>query len=338
VDVLKRSRSIDLPDDVLVVIMVEEQPGASPDLPQPGWLARTRADLLWVPVLTFNEAFGASYGVRVAAVDLAGRGNRLSAPLVWGGERRAGVEFEQTFAHGPVSRASASLDVTRTEHPAFDVPERRTGGRVRIERAITPSLALHAGAEASNVRFGSVRDRVERIIGGLKVDTRADPAVPRNALWGTVQIERVHVDIATRRRHTLDVNAAVGLFSGSSLSARVFQVSASGALPEYEQTWIGGAATLRGYRAGYRVDDNAAGASVAWTRPFGSPMAVARTGLRVFVDWAAVYGAGTSWRDGSYDRGVGGGAFATIGSFTVGLDVARGRDKTRVHFRAGTRF
>jgi hemolysin activation/secretion protein len=209
---------------------------------------------------------------------------------------------------------------------------------VRLERSITPSLVVQAGAETATVRFGGVSDRVERLLGGVRVDTRTDLAVPRNAVWGSAEIERVHLDLATRRRHTVDANGAVGLFGGSSLSARVFQVSASGALPEYEQAWIGGATSLRGYRAGYRVDDNAAGASVALTRPFGSPMAILRTGLRVFVDWAAVYPAGTSWRDASYDRGIGAGAFATLGSFTVGLDVARGGDKTRVHFRAGTRF
>ena len=72
-------------------------------------------------------------------------------------------------------------------------------------------------------------------------------------------------------------------------------------------------------------------------RPFGSPMAMARTGLRVFVDWAAVYDAGTSWRDAAFDRGVGAAAFATWWPFTASMWHA---DVTRPvsTFAPGTRF
>ena len=60
--------------------------------------------------------------------------------------------------------------------------------------------------------------------------------------------------------------------------------------------------------------------------------------MRAFVDWAAVYPAGTSWRDAAYDRGVGGGVFASLPA-SASLDVARSDDgHTRVHFRFGTGF
>ena len=116
-------------------------------------------------------------------------------------------------------------------------------------------------------------------------------------------------------------------------------MSADGPLPPFEQAWIGGASSLRGYPAGARVDDNAAGASATLAYPLGSPLNWARLGVRAFVDWAAVYPAGTSWQDASYDRGVGGGVFANIAAFTLSLDVARSDDgHTRVHFRMGTKF
>lgn len=334
-EVLRRTRSIDDPDDVLVVIVIEEAAGASPDLPRPGWLGRTAAGLMWIPVLTFDDAYGASYGVRVAAMDVAGRDSRLSVPLVWGGQRQAGVELVTPFSRGPLTRLVAAGDLKRTEHPAFDVGDRRSGGRLRLERAVASSVVLSATADVAAVKFGDTRDRAERLIAGLDVDTRADPAVPRNAVWGRATIERLRVDAGARRRHVLDANGAVGLFKGTALSARVFQTSADGPLPPFEQAWIGGAATVRGYKAGYRVADNAAGASLAYTKPFGSALSIAHVGLRAFVDWAAVYAAGTSWRDASYDRGIGAGAFATAGSFVIGLDVARGRDQTRVHLRIG---
>ena len=130
-------------------------------------------------------------------------------------------------------------------------------------------------------------------------------------MWVTAGLERLGFSSTSRLRQRVDANAAVGLFRGSALSVRVFQVSADDTLPAFEQAWIGGAATLRGFRAGYRVDDNAAGASVAYAYPLGSPLNIARVGLRAFVDWAAVYPAKTSWQDASYDRGIGGGLFLT---------------------------
>lgn len=338
VEVLRRSRSIDNPDDVLVLVMVEEVQGAAPDMPTPGRLRQFAAGLMWVPVLSYDDRYGLTYGVHIAALDLVGRESRVALPLTWGGERRAGIEIERSFDGGVVSRLAAGGGVRRTEHPAFDVPERRTGGHARAERAVTPALRLGVAASLEEVRFSGTRDPVSTVGADLTLDTRTDPAFPRNAVWGRVEVERLGVEAGARRRHRIDANAAVGLFRGSVLSARVFQVSSDGALPAYEQAFIGGVATLRGFRPGYRVSDNAAGASTTWTLPFGSPLAVTRTGVRVFVDWAAVYAAESSWRDASFDRGAGAGVFATVGAFTLGVDVARGGQRTRVHVRAGTRF
>jgi outer membrane protein assembly factor BamA len=293
---------------------------------------------MWVPVLSYDDRYGLTYGVQIAAMDLVGRESRVALPLTWGGERRAGIEIEHTFERGVVSRLSAGGGIRRTEHPSFDVAERRTGGHARAERAFMPSLRLGVAASLEEVRFAGARDPVSIVAADLTLDTRTDPAFPRNAVWGRVEVERLGVELGSRRRHRLDANAAVGLVRGSVLSARVFQVSSDGPLPAYEQAFIGGVATIRGFRPGYRVSDNAAGASTAWTLPFGSPLAVARTGVRVFVDWAGVYAAGSSWRDASFDRGAGAGAFATVGAFTIGVDVARGGQRTRVHVRAGTRF
>ncbi|MGD9902422.1 MAG: POTRA domain-containing protein [Vicinamibacterales bacterium] len=338
VTVSRRLRSIDDPDDILVVILVEELPGASPDLPTPGWLRRTASGLMWLPVLSYTEGYGVTYGLRVAADDLLGPRSTVSVPLTWGGERRAGLVAERRFERGPLSRLLAGASIRQTEHPAFDVEERRVGGDVRAERVITSWLRAGAAVRLDDVRFGGTTSRVATAGGELTVDTRLDPSFPRNAVWIAAGIERVGVDDIARRRHRLDANAALGLFRGSALSVRVFQVSSDGALPRFEQAWIGGANWTRGYRAGHRANDNAAGGTVSWALPLGSPLNVARTGVRVFADWAAVYPAKTSWRDASYDRGVGGGWFVNAAAFSLALDVARGKGDTRVHVRMGTRF
>ncbi len=337
-EIHRRLRSIDDPDDILVLVMIEELPGASPDLPTPGWLRRTTSGVMWLPVLAYTEGYGVTYGVRVATVDVLGPKSKVSVPLTWGGERKAGLSVERSFERGPFTRLVANGSIRRTEHPAFAVVERRVGGDVRAERVITPWLRAAAVGRLDEVRFAGATSRVSTVGGDLTVDTRLDPSFPRNAVWVTAGLERVGVASTARRRHRIDANAAVGLFRGSALSVRAFQISADGALPAYEQAWIGGASSLRGYRAGARVDDNAAGATVSWALPLGSPMNVARTGLRTFVDWAAVYPARSGWRAASYDRGIGAGVFASATAFTVSLDVARGRDDTRVHLRMGTRF
>lgn len=337
-DVQKLSRSIDDPNDVVVMLFVEELPGASVDVPRPGWLTQTAAGLQWLPVLRYDEGYGVTYGLQPAVADLAGASSRLSVPLTWGGERRAALDFTRSFAGPIVSRFAASADIRRTEHPAFRVIERRTGGRARVERQLGSSLRLGAAAAREQVRFGEERGDVTAYTADLTLDTRLDPAFPRNAVWGRAELGRLDVATGVRRRHRIDGHVAVGLVAGSALTLSAFQISADGALPAYEQAMVGGGPSLRGYRLGYRVADNAAGASASWALPLGSPLHMARIGVRLFADWAGVYQAGTKWQDAAYDRGVGAGWFAQAPGFTLGLDVARGRDQWRAHFRMGTRF
>ena len=335
----RRGRSIDDPADIMVVILIEELPGTSPDLPAPGWLKRTTAGVMWLPVLSYTEGYGVTFGLRIAVEDVLGPKSRISAPLTWGGERKAGLTLERSFERGPLTRVLGGFSIRQTEHPAFDLDERRVGGDARAERALTSWLRIGALGRLEDVRFDGTTSRVGIYGGDVTVDTRLDPAFPRNAVWVAAGVEGVDVESVTRARYRLDANGALGLFRGSALSARVFQVSADGPLPPFEQAWVGGASSLRGFPAGARVDDNAAGASATLAYPLGSPLNWARIGVRAFVDWAAVYPAGTSWQDASYDRGAGGGVFANVAAFTLSLDVARSDDgNTRVHFRMGTRF
>jgi outer membrane protein assembly factor BamA len=338
-EVRRRARSISDPDDVLVLILVEELPGTSPDLPTPGWLRRTTAGLMWAPVVSYREGYGFTYGVRIAAADLFGERSTLSVPLTWGGERRAGLQLERSFERGPVSRIVAVGDIVRIVNPAFDQVDQRFGGEARVESAVTSWLRLAAIGSLADVEFGGDTTRLSTAGGEIALDTRLDPTFPRNAVWVTAGVERLGFSSTSRVRQRIDGNAALGLFRGSALIGRVFQVSADDTLPPFEQTWIGGAASLRGFRAGYRVDDNAAGASVTYAYPLGSPLNLARFGLRTFVDWAAVYPAKTSWQDAAYDRGIGGGVFFSATAVSLSLDVAwSDTGNVRGHFRMGTRF
>ena len=70
---------------------------------------------MWLPMLRYEDGYGFTYGARVSFVDVLGPRSRLSAPLSWGGERRATAEFERTFDRGPISRILMTGGVWRRE-------------------------------------------------------------------------------------------------------------------------------------------------------------------------------------------------------------------------------
>ncbi len=141
-----------------------------------------------------------------------------------------------------------------------------------------------------------------------------------------------------RRRVRLDTSGALGLPLAATVTVRGFLTSSDGSLPAYEQTMIGGGLATRGFRRGYRVGDNAAGASLSLARPFGSPLQLVRHGLRTFVDWGATYDAGTKLADARFDRGAGVGWFANLMALNAYVDVGKGTGGWRVHVRFGTGF
>ena len=336
--VRRLERSIDVPGDIMVMVLVEERAGVSPDRLMPGWIARVASTRMWVPVVRYDEGYGVTYGLQAALDGAFGGTSQLAVPATWGGERRFGLEGSRSFAGPVVSRVQAGVDLRRTEHPAFSVVEERRRIFGRVERAVTANARVGLEAAHDAVRFAGVRDDVDRVTADVLVDTRTDPAFPRNAVWGRAAIERLDVVAGIRRRVRADASAALGLPFGSALTVRGFLTSADGALPRYEQAMIGGGLATRGYRRGYRAGDNAAGASISLARPFGSPLDVVRHGLRTFVDWGAVYDAGTNVGDASFDRGAGLGWFANVMAINAYIDVGRGNGQWRMHARFGTGF
>jgi outer membrane protein assembly factor BamA len=339
VDVRLLERSIDTPGDFLVMVLVEERPGVTPDDLQPGWVTRTLSQRLIMPVLRYEEGYGVTYGLRTALEGVFGGSSLIAIPATWGAERRIGLEAERSFEGPLVSRVAAGVDLTRTEHPAFDRPEERFGVSARLERRLVTGVTLGVEGRHDRVRFAGRRDDVDRATAEVVVDTREDPSFPRNAIWGRAAIDRLDVVTGVRRRTRADASIAIGAPFNSAIVLRGFHVSADGAVPPYEQTMIGGWRALRGYPRGYRVADNAAGASASWARPFGSPLASMRHGIRLFADWAAAYDAGTKLENASFDRGVGVGWFANLAIVNVYVDVGRNQDgRWRTHVRFGTGF
>jgi hypothetical protein len=146
VAVQRRFLSIADPSQILVMIVVDERAAVTEGDLTPGPMRRVRAAGMWMPILSYADGYGFTYGARIAFVEPLGRKSRLSVPLTWGGERRVGAELERTFEHGPFSAGRGSVAASRRVNPHFDVEDERIELRLRGERALTSWLRAGGAA------------------------------------------------------------------------------------------------------------------------------------------------------------------------------------------------
>jgi hypothetical protein len=349
VEIRKRYRSIDRLDDIVLVILIDERPRPM-ELPTPPVLRpfRTLRDgLMFLPIVSFADGYGLSYGAQFTFADVLGKRSRIGVPLTWGGERRAAVEVERRFRRGPLTRVEAGTGLIRREHPFFEVPDRRGEVWARAERALPLALRLGGGVRWSDIAFGGAStpalaadDRLTASGIDVTLDTRIDPTFPRNAVY--VRAGWEHLDFASgpsRRRTTLDGRGYVGLFGSSVLAVRAMHGRADGPLPPYEQWLLGGPSSVRGFRTGSFVGDRVAAGSIELRIPFSSPLRVGKTGVAVFVDRGAVWSHDRRVADADWRQGYGAGVFAIATVFQFRLDVAHGQGRgTRAHVSAGLAF
>lgn len=340
VEVRKRYRSIENPDDILLMVVVNEVPGIDPFDLTPGPMKKFWSSGMFMPILHSEDGYGFTYGARASFVDLLGPRSRITAPLTWGGERQARVQVERTFKTGVIERVAGEFGVTRRVNPHFEVADRRVGYAARLESAPARWLRLGAGAGSDDVTFGLVTDTVSRIGGDVTLDTRVDPAFPRNAVHATFGLDRVTFEGGRANQKKVDARGYVGLFGQTVLAVRALSITSNAALPLYEQLLLGGATNLRGYNAGYKAGDNLVAASAELRLPITSPLNFGRLGVKAFVDAGAIYRVGEKLADQKLDdRGIGGGVYMHLTLLSVSLDVARSRSgDTRYHFGMGVTF
>lgn len=342
VEVRQRFRSIENPDDILLMIVVDEFPGVDPldDYAPPGPVRRFWTSGMFLPILHAEDGYGFTYGARVGFVDRFGPRSRISIPLTWGGQRQARVQAERTFRSGPIDRLAAEVGLGRRINPRYEISDRRTSFNARAESAVQRWLRLGAGGGVDAIAFGVMSDTVRRVGGDVTLDTRVDPAFPRNAVHATFGLERMNFDALTASRRTADVRGYVGVFRQTVLAVRALAVTATAALPPYEHTLLGGASNLRGHDAGFKANDNVAALSAELRMPITSPLSIGRFGVKAFVDAGTAYPFGERLRDQrQLDRGIGGGVYLHLTVASLSLDVARSRDgDTRFHFGLGVTF
>lgn len=339
VEVRKRFRSIENPSDILVIIVIDERAGVSPDDLTPGFGARLRSSILWLPIFNYADGYGLTYGIRPAFADPIGGDSRLSFPLSWGGERRAGVELERSF-HDQRTRAGVAFWVNQRENPAFDVPDLRQQVRFEVDHAVVNWMRVGASARIAHVEFGDEYS-ARHTAGGPHVtfDTRVDPLFPRNSIHARIGWEAIAFESGSAGQFTTDARGYIGLLRSTVLALRGQLIRSDGPLPEAEQPLLGGADTLRGYRAGHRAGDSLTALSAELRVPLTSPLRVSQFGVKGFIDAGTVWNAGTRLADQRFERGIGGGLFLSAAVAMFDLDIAWPQDgKPRVHFSMGVSF
>lgn len=339
VDVRKRFFSIADPSQIVVILVVDEAAGVSDGDLIPGPLDRVAAAGMWLPILRYEDGYGLTYGARVSLVDPLGPHSRLSAPLTWGAERRAGLEADRTFDGGPLSRIAASVSIARRENPFYEIADTRREVSLHAERAAARWLRGGAHVRVSRVSFDAADSTDTELGAEITVDTRIDPTFPRNAVLATVGIERLRFGGAPdATRVTSDLRGYIGLVRSTVLAVRAHTSLAGTALPRYERALLGGAGTLRGTPAGAAAGDNLAAISAELRVPLTSPIDIGRFGVTAFVDAGTAWDVGQELRGRRFTQGKGVGFFFGASVLTVNVDVARSEGHTRWHVGAGVGF
>ena len=173
VEVRKRFRSIENPDDILLMIVVDEVPGIDPLDLTPGPMKKLWSSGMFMPILHSEDGYGFTYGGRVSFVDRLGPRSRMSVPLTWGGERQARVQLERSFQSGPIERLAGEFGIGRRENPHYEIADRRVSFGARAESAPARWLRFGAGGGRDDVEFGERRQTRCRGSAAMSRSTRA---------------------------------------------------------------------------------------------------------------------------------------------------------------------
>jgi outer membrane protein assembly factor BamA len=291
---------------------------------------------MFLPVLSFEDGYGMTYGVRFARPDVAGKGSRVAFPLTWGGEKKAGIEFEKPVAWGAVDRVLAGASVTRRTNPFFDEDDDRQRVWVRGEREIVRAVRAGATAGWQRASFFSTTDTFAHAAADIVVDTRVDPLLPRNAVYARAAWE--HLSLGINRRD-LDLRAYLGAIGQSVVALRAQRQDADAPLPPYLKPLLGGLPTVRGFKVGIDAGDVLVATSAELIVPLTSPLSIGRMGVSAFVDAGTAYDVGEKLADQRLKQGYGGSVWFSAAFVRLNIAVAHGRGATtRVHVGANVSF
>jgi outer membrane protein assembly factor BamA len=328
VQILKRYRSMTATGDVVLLVNIREHVGVS-------------EKFMFLPVFTWTDEYGVTFGARFATVDLLGLGEKLSFPLTWGGERRAATEISFDLDRTAISRVDGGFGIMQRKNPHYEIPDRRYGPWAE---AIKRWSIVEVGASAryDDVTFGDQGDNQLQVGVHAAIDTRQDELLPRNAFYIGGAWDHLKLFDADQgfQRYTVDLRGYKSFVGRTILATQAYYRGADGRLPDWERPFLGGAQTVRGYDAGAFVGDNIALLSAEWRVPLTPPAPVGLVGLNFFFDSGTVYDYGTALGSARFVNGFGGGMYFFIAFVGLQIDVSYGLQSDEVHldFSTGFRF
>jgi outer membrane protein assembly factor BamA len=343
VDVQKRYASIVDATQIIVSIRVDEgavriaSGGVGGEAPHAA--RRSKIQLMFAPLFDVQDGYGVSYGMQVAVAGRSGIGSRVVFPLSWGGNKRAGAELQRDFTSRWAPRIRTGVLAQRRTHPFFRSDADRT--RIWARGAWRLAKPLFAGATVAwqgATLLGQV-NRTRSVGTDVILDTRRDPALPRNAIYAKASIDRVYFSDGPRLQTTLETIGYLGSYKGSIVVLRAVREGVNRSVPPFFKSVLGGADTLRGFRAGSAIGDTMVTASAELRIPLTSPLTIAKLGACAFIDEGVAYDDGQHLPDRHFSRGVGAGVWATAALFRINFTVAHGIGSgNRVHLDAGLTF
>jgi hypothetical protein len=154
------------------------------------------------------------------------------------------------------------------------------------------------------VEFGELDDRLWMLGANIALDTRGDPAFPRNAImvgagWTGLHVRRLDDPI---NRYTAEARGYVGVIRQAVFATRVQYYSADRTLPDYERLLLGGASNLRGFDTGAFDGDRMFVSSAELRVPITSVLSGAKLGLTAFMDAGKAFNVGQSMKDAAWHR------------------------------------
>ena len=361
VEVRKRFASIEDPTQIALVIVVDEGPikivmTGDPD--HPTRIARkTLPNILVLPILGREDGYGFTYGARFTLPDpkWMGKRSRITFPLTWGGTKQAAIELEKRIEGGVIDRVTAGASVSRRTNPAFEQDDDRARLQVRAEHEFSRTLRLGAGGGWQRASFEGVSDTFVQAGGDVVLDTRVDPVVARNAVYGRAAWEHLAFGNAplsapsqpdgytgyqgSANRTTLEGRGYLGLIRQAVLEGRVLREDSDRPLPPYLQPELGGLSTLRGFATGSFVGDTLMAMSAQIVLPLTSPLKIGKFGVSTFVDRGVVYNKGERLSDQTWQEGYGAGVWFAAAFLRLNIAVAHGVGaSTRVHVGGNVTF
>ena len=361
VEVRKRFASIADPSQITLVIIVDEGPvkivmTGDPDSPT-RIVKKRLPNVLVLPILSREDGYGVTYGARLTLPDpqWMGKRSRIMFPLSWGGNKQAGIDLEKRLDGGIIDRVTAGASISRRANLAFDQDDDRARLFVRGEHEFSRVLRLGASTGWQRASFEGVADQFVQVGGDVVFDTRVDPILARNAVYGRASWEHLSFGNGplsapaqlggytgyqgSANRNTLEGRGYLGLIKQAVLEGRVLREDSDRPLPPYLQPELGGLSTLRGFRTGSFVGDTMVAMSAEIVVPLTSPLKLGRFGVSAFLDRGTAYRKGERFSDQTLEEGYGGAVWFAAAFLRLNIAVGHGRGaSTRVHVGGNVTF